>query len=285
MRFYLPHLFLLSTHLWNRDQITFLSLNRFERKKNTVLAINAFGALPNAKSGEMRLVLAGGYDPRVADNVECLATLLGRCVDLGLTYKVVSPRALPQIPTPAISNFDNKNDVNGTSASTDTMSPHVLFILNFTHVQRTHLLTASTTRVLLYTPQNEHFGIGPVEAMVCGVPVIACNSGGPVESIIDPGKGEQAEAIRTGYLLPPVVARWTEALLSVLALSLAEREKISAAAQARVEEIFSLESMTKGIEGALEQAARMEDVEAEAGVNVVLVVLGLGAGLWLSKVV
>lgn len=36
---------------------------------------------------------------------------------------------------------------------------------------------------LLYTPENEHFGIVPVEAMYCQTPVIACNSGGPLESV------------------------------------------------------------------------------------------------------
>lgn len=229
----------------------------------------------------MRLVLAGGYDPRVADNVECLATLLGRCVDLGLTYKIVSPRALPQIPTPTTP----KTDATSTSTSTETTSPHVLFILNFSHTQRTHLLTAPTTRALLYTPQNEHFGIVPVEAMVCGLPVVACNSGGPVESVVDPGKEGEGKAQRTGYLLPPDPALWTEALLSVLALSPAERVEISAVAQARVEELFSLESMTKGIEGALEQAVRMGNAEPEAGASVVLIVIGLGVGLWLAKIV
>jgi len=45
---------------------------------------------------------------------------------------------------------------------------------------------------MLYTPENEHFGIVPVEAMYCGCIVLACNSGGPTESIVD---------AQTGFLL------------------------------------------------------------------------------------
>lgn len=36
---------------------------------------------------------------------------------------------------------------------------------------------------VVYTPANEHFGIVPVEAMYARKPVIACNNGGPTESI------------------------------------------------------------------------------------------------------
>lgn len=37
----------------------------------------------------------------------------------------------------------------------------------------------SNCLAVLYTPEREHFGIVPVEAMYNQVPVIACNSGGP----------------------------------------------------------------------------------------------------------
>lgn len=47
--------------------------------------------------------------------------------------------------------------------------------------ERSQLLRHS--QCLLYTPENEHFGIVPVEAMYCNTPVIACNSGGPMESV------------------------------------------------------------------------------------------------------
>jgi len=49
----------------------------------------------------------------------------------------------------------------------------------------TWITLLNATDVLLYTPENEHFGIVPVEAMYCGVIPLACNSGGPTESIVD----------------------------------------------------------------------------------------------------
>jgi len=55
-------------------QIVFLSINRFERKKNIGLAIEAMGVLRDKLDAEtfakVHLVIAGGYDKRVAENVE-----------------------------------------------------------------------------------------------------------------------------------------------------------------------------------------------------------------------
>lgn len=55
------------------------------------------------------------------------------------------------------------------------------------------------TNILLYTPENEHFGIVPVEAMYMGCIVMACDSGGPLETIEDNN---------TGYLLSPNIKEW-----------------------------------------------------------------------------
>ena len=41
------------------------------------------------------------------------------------------------------------------------------------------------TDALLYTPDREHFGIVPLEAMYCELPVVAVNSGGPLETVED----------------------------------------------------------------------------------------------------
>ena len=38
---------------------------------------------------------------------------------------------------------------------------------------------------LLYTPSGEHFGIVPLEAMHCRLPVVAVNDAGPKESVAD----------------------------------------------------------------------------------------------------
>ena len=61
---------------------------------------------------------------------------------------------------------------------------------------------------VLYTPSNEHFGIVPLEAMAAGRPVIACNSGGPRESV---RHGE------TGYLCEAEPEDFAAAMLRLLA--------------------------------------------------------------------
>ena len=59
----------------------------------------------------------------------------------------------------------------------------VWLLPSFLDIQRAALLAACVA--VVYTPENEHFGIVPLEAMASGRPVIACNSGGPKESIVD----------------------------------------------------------------------------------------------------
>ncbi len=66
----------------------------------------------------------------------------------------------------------------------------------------------SSAKVVVCLANNEPFGLIPLEAMACGVPVIAVNEGGYKESIID-GK--------TGYLVPrdpKALAQKLELLLS-----------------------------------------------------------------------
>jgi alpha-1,3/alpha-1,6-mannosyltransferase len=71
--------------------------------------------------------------------------------------------------------------------------------------QRTLLLAAC--RAVVYTPQHEHFGIVPLEAMASSRPVIAVNSGGPTESVVSGS---------TGFLCEPTPAAFAEAYQQLL---------------------------------------------------------------------
>ncbi|KAG8442674.1 hypothetical protein GDO86_011460 [Hymenochirus boettgeri] len=137
----------------------FLSINRFERKKNLNLALEAMCELRkqlNVLEWEgVHLILAGGYDERVLENVEYYQELKAYAVE----YKI---------------------------------SNHVTFLRSFSDKQKCSLLGICIC--VLYTPSNEHFGIVPIEAMYMQCPVIAVNSGGPLESV---------ENNVTGYLCHP----------------------------------------------------------------------------------
>ena len=110
----------------------------------------------------------------------------------------------------------------------------VLFILSVPTAFRDILLSQS--RLLLYTPVNEHFGIVPVEAMHAGIPILASNTGGPLETIVE---GE------TGWLRDAQnVMEWTAVMHKVLyEIDRVGLARISAAGKARAEKEFSLHSM------------------------------------------
>ena len=90
-----------------------------------------------------------------------------------------------------------------------------MFLRTITNNDRALLLDEAT--VLLYTPENEHFGIVPVEGMYNGCIVIACNSGGPTESILHS---------KTGFLLSPDKEEWGRCITLVMGKTNADREKI-----------------------------------------------------------
>ncbi|KAH9484108.1 Alpha-1,3/1,6-mannosyltransferase ALG2 [Psilocybe cubensis] len=221
---------------------TLLSLNRFEGKKNALLALEAFGLLKSRHPhlGRLRLVLAGGYDPRLEDNVRTLQQLVDRTSTLSLTYNVTSPGPIPY----GMSSSDSETDV--------------LFVLNFTTSQRTALLLSSSSLALLYTPANEHFGIVPVEAMACGIPVLACDSGGPTESVVDASLVKEEG---TGWLQRPDPQVWADTLLEIVNQSPSEREEMAQRAKARARSLFGMEAMTRGLDDALQQAVDLGPVD------------------------
>ncbi|KAH9022598.1 glycosyltransferase family 4 protein [Lactarius hengduanensis] len=226
------------------DRPTILSFNRFEKKKNVALAIDAFALFKQRLTKNLRLIIGGGYDPRVEENMMTLVSLIDRTKAASLSYTIVTPPSSKTSIPPF--NVTHKN-------------PDVLFLLNFTTTQRAALLSAPTTLALLYTPANEHFGIVPVEAMSSGLPVLACNSGGPTESIVD----DPPDA-RTGWLRAPEPASWAAALLEIAELPPSERSALAGRGRARAREHFGMEAMGRQLERALVEAAEMGRVPVPA---------------------
>ena len=172
----------------------FLSINRFERKKDIGLAVEALGEVHRALKGQgraglPRLVLAGGYDERLPENVEHLRELQHLAAERGLAKCVA-------------------------------------FAPSFSDARRAELLAECWG--VLYTPQNEHFGIVPLEAMAARRPVVACNSGGPTESVADGV---------TGFLCDPTPAAFADAMLKLLQPGVADA--LGLQARRHVEERFS----------------------------------------------
>lgn len=173
----------------------FLSLNRYERKKNVRLALEALAHVVRQCSERVHLVVAGGYDERVIENVLYHRELEERAHELGLQDRVTFLRSVP-----------------------DTTK---LFLLR-------------NCTALLYTPSHEHFGIVPVESMYCCTPVVAVNSGGPLETIAD---GE------TGFLCASSDQAFGDAMLNFIH-DKQLHERMGQAGKKRVLELFSFQAFT-----------------------------------------
>lgn len=65
----------------------------------------------------------------------------------------------------------------------------------------------SACSAVLYTPQHEHFGIVPLEAMAWAKAVVACDSGGPKESVVNG---------RTGLLCEPTSESFANAMAQLM---------------------------------------------------------------------
>ncbi|KAL2651401.1 hypothetical protein R1flu_019529 [Riccia fluitans] len=206
----------------------FLSINRFERKKNIGLAISAFAAVTRelsavhvykehdeiAASVDVRLVVAGGYDERLAENREYLEELKTLAAEEGVSSRVDFE---PSCST------TRKND-----------------------------LLASCVAVI-YTPTNEHFGIVPLEAMAASKPVIACNSGGPKESV---------EHSVTGFLCDASARSFASAMMMFFKDS-SIAATMGLAARKHVEENFSRSVFGERLNGIISEL--LSKSKAKAG--------------------
>lgn len=178
----------------------FLSINRYERKKNLTLALEALvklrGRLTSQDWDKVHLIIAGGYDERVLENVQHYQEL----------KQVVQQSDLGQ---------------------------YVTFLRSCSDKQKISLLQGCTC--VLYTPSNEHFGIVPLEAMYMQCPVIAVNSGGPLESVVHSV---------TGFLCDPDPEHFSEAIEKFIHEP-SLKATMGLAGRNRVKEKFSPEAFTE----------------------------------------
>ena len=139
---------------------SFVSLNRYEEKKNIQLALEAFAlVIKMFKSAAAStpcpvLFIAGGYDPRLPENVEVHVKLIECAKALGVLANVHFLRSISE---------------------------------------RQKYLLLKHCRCVVYTPSGEHFGIVPIEAMAHAKIVVAVSDGGPLESV---GTGDEFGFLR-----------------------------------------------------------------------------------------
>jgi len=192
------------------------------------LAIKAYAGLGKHGRDGVRLVLAGGYDNRVSENVSYHKELVELAESLELKTATVKT---------VVTALNIPDDVD------------VLFLLSVPKALKDQLLKSA--KLLIYTPSNEHFGIVPLEAMLVGVPVLAANTGGPLETVVE-GK--------TGWLRSTDdVESWTEVINNVLhKISKQDLEKIGNAGTQRVKAEFSETKMAERFDDLI---VRMENAQ------------------------
>lgn len=210
----------------------FLSINRFERLKNIELAIKAF-ALFKEKSTQSpcpKLIIAGGFDSRVRENVEYLVELEQLCDNLRLVHYtfrgklVMMPQSTEVIFFPSV-----KNSIKNAALK--------------------------SAQLLLYTPTFEHFGIVPVESMLNKTPVLAIDRGGPLESIVSYSGSNGTEA--TGFNRPNEVDQWAQIMLEFsLPTNEKLREQLGENGCKRARTIFSREQMSESFTTNLKAASK-----------------------------
>lgn len=129
----------------------------------------------------------------------------------------------------------------------------VLFLLSVPAQLKSSLLNSA--RLLIYTPSNEHFGIVPLEAMLAGVPVLAANNGGPLETVID---------AETGWLRSvDKIDQWTEVMQQVIdGLSDSQLKQLGENGKMRVREEFSDTKMARRLDEEFEAVVKARRVEA-----------------------
>lgn len=197
---------------YKREDVIFLSINRFHPAKNLQLAINAMEVLcdrlPLEQFNRIYLVMAGGYDPNSPVNARYFAQLQTQVHEKNLQNRIV-------------------------------------FVKSPSEKSKLDLLMVCDC--LLYTPMKEHFGIVPLEAMMCSKPVIACNSGGPRETV---------DHRVSGYLCngtPESLAEYMEKMLDKELANCMGKEGTK-----RLDEMFSYDKFAKGVKNVVSNVSSVK---------------------------
>ena len=117
------------------------------------------------------------------------------------------------------------------------------FRLSISDTERQDLLT--TAAAVVYTPEREHFGIVPIEAMAAGTAVVCCDSGGPTETVKDGV---------TGFLCAPLPFAFAAALDRILE-DPKRQISMGAAGRAHVQETFGTERLAREWEDMVQATA------------------------------
>eukprot|EP00921_Rhytidocystis_pertsovi_P000706 GHVQ01001247.1.p1 GENE.GHVQ01001247.1~~GHVQ01001247.1.p1 ORF type:complete len:355 (+),score=29.84 GHVQ01001247.1:3-1067(+) len=209
----------------NQKSPFFLSINRYEFKKNVGLAIDAFGILcekwkknPKAygqpdHSMPPVLIIGGGCDETLAENRRCFHEL---------SIQVNKDARIPP--------------------------SRVVFLRDLSADLRWYLMYKSTA--VVYTPYEEHFGMVPCEAMAVGASVIASRSGGVQETVVDK---------QTGYLCDYTGEAFAEAMGNALRIEASDpqaREQMRNASIKRVNDHFALAQFSHALDAIVVDPAR-----------------------------
>lgn len=198
----------------------FLSINRFEAKKNIDLAIDAYAQfLKTSKNKGVKLVITGGYDNLNNDNKVYLQHLERLTEERSLKFVTLFQKNYPETETEL--DYD------------------VLFLPSIPSQLKEKLL--ANAELLLYTPPLEHFGIVPLEAMKFGIPTLAIDNGGPLETIISLDESDEG----TGWLCPDDALQWSLKMNTALSL---DGSKVKENGLKQVESKFTRKVMTESIE-------------------------------------
>ena len=211
-----------------------LSINRYERKKDLAMLLRAFAA--TSPLPDWHLILAGGYDSRLEENVSHFNELSSLAIELNL----VGPKGWSIGTEKMHTILEAEWPLTNKSAAPPPpplIGSRITLLRSVSDAQKTLLLQAAAA--VAYTPRNEHFGIVPLECMAAWRPIIASSTGGPLESVVDGSTGILSDGLQG----------WRDALECMMKKTDIERARMGAAGAKHVAEKFSRKTFAVALEG------------------------------------